>query len=245
MAWLRKGDNDRAAADYDEDIALDPTDASAFNWRGFVWASKGDYDRGIADFDRAIEIYGKNAGFFYNRAKSWTAKGNYEKAIADYDQAIGLDPNFANAYRGRGLVHFYAGALSDAQYDFRRLAALKPDDPYSAIWRDLAERHAGGQSELRAATGKLDMTKWPAPVARMLLGDLAPAEVLAAADDPNPQTRQGQVCDANFYTAELSRLQGHSDEAVRLYRLAVSDCPKSFVEYRGATMALKALYALP
>jgi len=48
------------------------------------------------------------------------------------------------------------------------------------------------------------------------------------------------VCEANFYSAELNDLQGHSDEALRLYRLAASDCPKDFYEVIAANAALRA-----
>jgi hypothetical protein len=31
-----------------------------------------------------------------------------------------------------------------------------------------------------------------------------PEAVLAAADDPNAKTKQGKVCEANFYTAPMT-----------------------------------------
>ncbi|WP_204275497.1 hypothetical protein, partial [Enterobacter hormaechei] len=77
-------------------------------------------------------------------------------------------------------VHFYAGTLTEALGDFRQLTAVNPDS-YSAIWSELAERRNGAPGHLREAMGRLDMTKWPAPVVRMLLGDETPAETLAAA----------------------------------------------------------------
>ncbi|RWP04070.1 MAG: hypothetical protein EOQ97_24460 [Mesorhizobium sp.] len=75
----------------------------------------------------------------------------------------------------------------------------------------------------------------------MLLGEKTPAETLAAADDPDAATKTGQVCEANFYTAELSQLHAYNDEALRLYRLAASDCPKDFYESIAANAALRAL----
>ncbi len=68
---------------------------------------------------------------------------------------------------------------------------------------------------------------------------------MKAAEDPDATTKTGQVCEANFYTAELSRLQGQSDEALRLYRAAISDCPKGFDEYHAARPALGELGVTP
>jgi hypothetical protein len=36
-------------------------------------------------------------------------------------------------------------------------------------------------------------------VIRLFLGQLTPAAMLAAADDPNPAIKKKQVCKANFY----------------------------------------------
>jgi len=85
------------------------------------------------------------------------------------------------------------------------------------------------------------MTKWPAPVIRLYLGQVTPADVLAAADDPDERTKTGQVCEANFYTGELTLQQGNKDEAARLFRLAAANCPKGFAELPAAKAELKAL----
>jgi len=51
-----RGDNDRAIADFDAALKLDPKDAVAFNNRGFAYRHKGDADRAIADFGEAIRL---------------------------------------------------------------------------------------------------------------------------------------------------------------------------------------------
>jgi lipoprotein NlpI len=64
------------------------------------------------------------------------------------------------------------------------------------------------------------MTAWPAPVIRVFLGQLAPDELLAAADDPNPYKKRGQLCEANFFSGEWSLRQGAKEEAARRFGLA-------------------------
>jgi tetratricopeptide (TPR) repeat protein len=45
-----KGDLDRAIADYDQIIALDPGDSDAHSSRATAYLSRGDFRRAIADF---------------------------------------------------------------------------------------------------------------------------------------------------------------------------------------------------
>jgi lipoprotein NlpI len=91
---------------------------------------------------------------------------------------------------------------------------------------------------------QLDMTKWPAPVIRLFFGQMTPEAVLAAADDPNPKTKQEQVCAANFYSGELALMQGTKDTAARLFQLAVANCPRT-LEGLAANDELKALAVRP
>ena len=52
-AHSTKQDNDRALADFDTAIELNPDLGPAYNNRALIYDAKGDYDRAIADFDKA------------------------------------------------------------------------------------------------------------------------------------------------------------------------------------------------
>ena len=99
-------------------------------------------------------------------------------------------------------------------------------------------------SRLSQLISKIDMTKWPAPVIRLYLGQMTPEAVLAAAaDDADSTTKKGQVCEANFYSGELALQKGTKEDATRLFGLAAADCPKGFIEWSAANAELKALGA--
>jgi tetratricopeptide (TPR) repeat protein len=55
-AYGKKGDLDRAIADYDKAIELDPKYVMAYNNRGIAYGKKGDFDSAIADLNKAIEL---------------------------------------------------------------------------------------------------------------------------------------------------------------------------------------------
>ena len=67
FAYSKKGDLDRAIADFDEAIRLDPKYALAYLNRGNAYYRKGDQDRAIADYNEAIRLDPKLALAYYNR----------------------------------------------------------------------------------------------------------------------------------------------------------------------------------
>ena len=169
------------------------------------------------------------------------AKSDLEQLIVYYDAAIKADPNDDDAYFHRGLAKFYAGAIPQALGDLARASKLDPLYAYYPLWTDIINKRTDRAGHLAEAAAQLDMTKWPAPVIHMFLGEATPEAVLAAADDANPKTKVGQVCEANFYSGELALQQGDRAEAARRFRLAAADCTREFVESRAAKSELAAL----
>ena len=217
----------------------------AYSNRGLAYYEKGDLDRAIADYSEAIRLDPKYAYAYNNRGNAYYDKGDHDRAIADYSEAIRLDPKYAQAYFNRGVAYLYAGRLPKALADLGQSSALNPKYAYAALWLNIVETRSNLPSQLAEAAKQIDMTKWPAPVIRLFLGQTTPEAVLAAADDPNAKTKQGKVCEANFYTAELALQRRAKDEATRLLRRAATECGKGFTERAAANAELKALGANP
>ena len=77
-AFGRKDMADRAIADYDVVLRLDPGVADIFNARGELWRKKGDRPRALADFGTAIKLNPQHS----------TARGNY-KSLAQELERLG------------------------------------------------------------------------------------------------------------------------------------------------------------
>jgi lipoprotein NlpI len=176
-----------------------------------------------------------------NRSAKDQAKSDLNQIIVYYDSAIKHDPKDDDAYFHRGLAKFYAGAVPQALADLSQASKLDPQYAYYPLWIDIIDKRGNLPSNLPQALSKIDMTKWPAPVIRMFLGQTTPEVVLAAADDPDATTKRGQVCEANFYSGELALQQGAKEEAKRLFRLAAAGCPHEFAESPSASAELEAL----
>ncbi|WP_156630034.1 tetratricopeptide repeat protein [Methylobacterium sp. Leaf112] len=54
--WKEKNDLDRALADYDKAIEINPKIAAGYANRGTIWEIKGYLDRALSDYDKAIQI---------------------------------------------------------------------------------------------------------------------------------------------------------------------------------------------
>jgi tetratricopeptide (TPR) repeat protein len=124
LAWLEMGEYDRAIADFDVSVRLDPTSAWTFNNRGSAWYAKADFDRAIADFDQAIRLDPEYALAYNNRGEVWKHRADFPRAIADYRQAIALDPSYAAAYTNRGLAYERMGDIARAREDFNFALSL-------------------------------------------------------------------------------------------------------------------------
>jgi tetratricopeptide (TPR) repeat protein len=77
-AYEREQQYDRAIADYDTALRLDPAQADAFNHRGEVWRKKGDRPHALADFGAAIRLDPEHSA----------ARANY-KSLAQELELIG------------------------------------------------------------------------------------------------------------------------------------------------------------
>src|SRR5258708_2603533 len=96
--YVRKEQDDRAIADYDVALKLDPTLADIFNARGELWRKKGDRPRALADFGAAIRLNPQHPA----------ARGNYKLLAQELERlgarmAVNNKPSF-NCATAKRLV---------------------------------------------------------------------------------------------------------------------------------------------
>ncbi len=238
-AYAAKGELHQAITDFNEAIRLDPTNINALLGRGNTYFSKGRIDQAIVDYNEVLRLDPKSAGAYSNRAVAYIAKSDLDRAVADASAAIQLNPKLTIAYTVRGVAYFDAAKLLEASTDFRKASELDPRNAYNALWLDIVEGRSNAASQLSLQVSKMDMTAWPAPVVRMFMGEITPADAHAAADISNAKKKKDQACDANFFGAEFFLRRSAQDEAIRRFRLAAKDCPFASLERSAAKARLK------
>jgi tetratricopeptide (TPR) repeat protein len=97
-AYIRKQQDDRAIADYDVALKLDPTLADIFNARGELWRKKGDRPRALSDFGAAIKLNPQHS----------IARGNYRMLAQEVERlgaqlAVNNKPSFICATAKRAV----------------------------------------------------------------------------------------------------------------------------------------------
>ncbi len=126
IAYKDKKQYDRAMADCNQAIALDPRDDHAYNTRGAIYHLTEKYDQAIAEYSKAIRINPHFVDPFHNRGMSYAAKGDLDTAIADYNAALRINPQDALALYERGIAKQKKGDETGGQED---IDAAKRIDP--------------------------------------------------------------------------------------------------------------------
>jgi tetratricopeptide (TPR) repeat protein len=152
--YAKKGEYDKAIADFTEAIQLNPTETDHFWQRCKCYAEKGEHDKAIADFKEVIRFGGvlslfveedlcdtiiahfteairldpKGADNYFWRGKVYSARHEHDKAIADYTEAIRLDPTEAENYRARGSCFDETSGFGKAIADYTQAIRLDSKD---------------------------------------------------------------------------------------------------------------------
>ena len=149
VEYRSKGQHDRAIADHNEAIRLDPKYSKAYKNRGDVYRDQGDYDGAIANYNQTILLNPNDASAFNERGSAYSSKNEYDRANADYDQAIRLDPTNALPFNNLGNTFELKSDKARAAPDFDEATRLQPTDADAWNKRCLARAIVG--SELQQA----------------------------------------------------------------------------------------------
>jgi tetratricopeptide (TPR) repeat protein len=157
--FTRKDQGDRAIADYDVALQLDPSQADLFNSRGELWRKKGDRRKALLDFGAALKLNPDHPA----------AKANYKSLALELERigaqlALAGKPSFncANARRPVEKAICANAELADLDREIvvanaRLVRAAKSSHDAQALQREQDEFIAGRN----AAFGKAgyDLTK--------------------------------------------------------------------------------------
>jgi len=132
-ALIAKGEYDRAIADNDQAIRLNPQFALAYNNRALAYERKGDYDRAITDYSKAIRLNPNNIKFYNNLSLTYYENGDYDRAIDSSNAALNINKKSAQALYIRSGAFYRKGDYSRALVDINE--ALRLETPKSSVGR--------------------------------------------------------------------------------------------------------------
>jgi tetratricopeptide (TPR) repeat protein len=124
MSLENMGQRDRAIADYELAIAMDPRYYLAYNNRGVLYGEDGLYRISIEYFLKSIAINPRHAESYCNLGLSYFYMNQYDRALENYNKAIELKQDFDTAYLNRGNVFIISGNKELALKDYRKACNL-------------------------------------------------------------------------------------------------------------------------
>ena len=135
--WRLKGDLDRALADQDQSVRLDPKSPLPFLSRGDTYRYRGELNRALADYDQALRVTPDYIPAFVGRGLTFEKAGDIARARAEYDKALNSKSQFRGDNAGSSAgdracaarrVRFRRGAAGDSGgADAGHVADLDPD----------------------------------------------------------------------------------------------------------------------
>jgi len=119
-------ENDKALADYDIAIDLNPVEYVYTN-RGILYDKLKENDKALEDYNKAITLNPKYAAAYNNRGRVYQKLKENDKALADYNRAVELNPNDEIAFNNRGTIYHALNEDSKAFDDYNKAIELNPD----------------------------------------------------------------------------------------------------------------------
>jgi protein O-mannosyl-transferase len=122
----KKGQTERAIADLEMAIALNPYNYDAYMNLGVAFEKLGQIDKARENVEKAISAKPSSHEAYLYRGVLYEETGQLDKAIVDYTRAIALDSSDFEAYNNRGIAFGKTGQLDKAIADYSVTIELNP-----------------------------------------------------------------------------------------------------------------------
>ena len=240
LGWLYQvptiADLNKAIANYDQAIRLNPDYATAYINRGTARYMQSKLEGALADYDQVIRLNPNYKDAYIGRGNVRRDQGKLQEALADYNQAIRLDPDFAGAYNNRGNVRRDQGKLEEALADHNQAIRLSPNyaDAYNNrgnvryVQGELDEALADYEQAIRLAPDNADAYIGRGNV-RYVQGELDEA----LADYEQAIRLAPDNAGAYIGRGNIRRGQGELEEALADYEQAIRLKPNYADAYYG------------
>jgi tetratricopeptide (TPR) repeat protein len=133
--FAAKGEFQKAIAEYDLGIKVEPGNGLLYFNRALAREKLGQVDEAIRDYDGVILLRVSPREAHFNRGTLLLGQKEYKAAVNDFDAALALDPKYDMALYNRGLAHYSLKNYFAAQADFNSLIRLQPKHANAYIMR--------------------------------------------------------------------------------------------------------------
>jgi tetratricopeptide (TPR) repeat protein len=124
--YYAKHDFDRAIADFDQALRLDPKNAGAYGNRANALQARGDADDAIKDYNESLRLNPRNAYAYLNRGSFLMEQGDFAGALADYAKTLAINPREEAPHIGRAKIYLMRCKREEALKEANAAIAIAP-----------------------------------------------------------------------------------------------------------------------
>ncbi|WP_188026798.1 lipoprotein NlpI [Tolumonas osonensis] len=218
--------------------------AALFYERGMMFDKVGLRTMARIDFSRALREKPDFAEAYNFIGVYLTQQQDFDNAYDAFDSALELAPGYDYVYLNRGIALYYAHRPELAVKDMEVFQQHKPDDPYRALWLFLTSAQLDRNKAMETLVRQYDdhrNDEWGWNIVKVYTGKQDAAEFIRRIADSTNSNRQlaERLCEAYFYLAKLSQLQGNTDAADAYFKLSLANNVFDFIEHRYALLELQ------
>lgn len=196
-------------------------------------AGGGDRAAALRTLDSALQQKPGDSWLVIAQARVYMQLADFPRALALLDEALAgstspADRRSALYYRGHAL--FDLGQYARAADDFDATLADRPTFRSRLgplLWRYAAQVRArrDARAVLAKEVGNEDLSEWPAPIVKFLLGKMAAGELEVTAETDDAASRTNGKCAAAFFMGMDALRRGDKQRARELLQLTQARCP--------------------
>ncbi len=121
------GKIDEAIEEWNQALALDPTDFRARNNLGAALLRTGKIDAGIAEFQKVLQTNPKYADAYDNLGIALLQEGKVDEGIVQFQKALEINPNHTQTHANLGNAYYMKGKDADALAQWREALRTDPN----------------------------------------------------------------------------------------------------------------------
>jgi Flp pilus assembly protein TadD len=127
MFYSEAGREDKALAEFETAVKLDPDYTEAHYNLGSTYSGYGRLDEALREFQMTVKLKPDYADAHNNLGVVYAKLGRVDEAIREFQTAVRLKSDHADAHSNLGIAYAEQGRLDDALREYQTALKLKPD----------------------------------------------------------------------------------------------------------------------
>jgi adenylate cyclase len=128
IAWLRKGEHDKARTSAERAVRYDPNYSDGYAALSNILFFSGDGEGAVRAMRRAMRLNPRySAAYIDILGRAYFVLGDYEKAITEFRECIARDPALITCHSFLAATYGLMGRIDEAQWEAEEIRGLEPD----------------------------------------------------------------------------------------------------------------------